>query len=211
VRAAIIADPAWGGRDPDGYCWPCSPRFANHRDFEYRIESILTFGDCVETCAECPYRGHVLDRKNLLANKPLAALRKQYVDMAIDVMRFVELCGYERPKFEPWARDPQPQFWRHMNTPIRYRKHYSSNADFKAIKAQHDLRIEWEKLYDSCVTHSGKSWKAYCPFHSAGTERNPSMRVYQDHYHCYTCNEHGDVIDVLMYAGRLSDAIRNVR
>ena len=34
--------------------------------------------------------------------------------------------------------------------------------------------------------------KALCPFHN---DRHPSMVVYDDHYHCFACGEHGDVID----------------
>ena len=34
--------------------------------------------------------------------------------------------------------------------------------------------------------------KALCPFHN---DRNPSLFVDDDHYHCYACGEHGDEID----------------
>lgn len=30
-----------------------------------------------------------------------------------------------------------------------------------------------------------------CPFH--GKDKHPSMRVYKDNFHCYTCNEDGDI------------------
>jgi len=36
--------------------------------------------------------------------------------------------------------------------------------------------------------------KALCPFHN---DRHPSMVVYDDHYHCFACGEHGDVIDLV--------------
>ena len=36
-----------------------------------------------------------------------------------------------------------------------------------------------------------------CPFHA---DKKPSMKLYDDHYHCFGCNAHGDVIDL---AGRL--------
>ena len=35
--------------------------------------------------------------------------------------------------------------------------------------------------------------KAVCPFHN---DRNPSLFVDDDHYHCFACGEHGDVIDL---------------
>lgn len=37
-----------------------------------------------------------------------------------------------------------------------------------------------------------KRGKALCPFHG---DRHPSMLVADDHYHCFACGEHGDVID----------------
>ena len=36
-----------------------------------------------------------------------------------------------------------------------------------------------------------------CPFHN---DRRPSMKLYPDHYHCFGCSVHGDVIDLV---GRL--------
>jgi hypothetical protein len=36
--------------------------------------------------------------------------------------------------------------------------------------------------------------KVYCPFHDDGT---PSCHIYSDHYHCFSCNAHGDAIDWL--------------
>ena len=35
--------------------------------------------------------------------------------------------------------------------------------------------------------------KALCPFHN---DRHPSLYVADDHYFCYGCGEHGDVIDL---------------
>ena len=39
------------------------------------------------------------------------------------------------------------------------------------------------------VNHYGM---ALCPFHN---DRHPSLYVADDHYHCFGCGEHGDVID----------------
>lgn len=44
-------------------------------------------------------------------------------------------------------------------------------------------------------------WKGCCPFHS---ERNPSFAVYDDHFHCYGCGEHGDVIGFVMRSEGMS-------
>lgn len=54
----------------------------------------------------------------------------------------------------------------------------------------------WEaaELYGINVNRYGK---ALCPFHN---DRHPSLYVADDHYHCFACGEHGDVID---FVGRL--------
>ena len=39
----------------------------------------------------------------------------------------------------------------------------------------------------------GRSGMARCIFHD---DRHPSMKLYDDHFHCFGCGEHGDVIDL---------------
>ena len=50
---------------------------------------------------------------------------------------------------------------------------------------------------------------ALCPFHN---DRRPSLYVSDDHYHCFACGEHGDVIDltVKLFDLRLYDAARKL-
>jgi DNA primase len=45
------------------------------------------------------------------------------------------------------------------------------------------------------LTRAGRQWKGCCPFHG---EKSPSFHVYDDHYHCYGCGEHGDAIAFVM-------------
>lgn len=45
------------------------------------------------------------------------------------------------------------------------------------------------------LTRSGRESKGCCPFHG---EKTPSFYVYDDHYHCFGCGEHGDAISFLM-------------
>lgn len=59
---------------------------------------------------------------------------------------------------------------------------------FGAVKASINTR-EAVARYGVEVNHYGK---APCPFHN---DRNPSLFVADDHYHCFACGEHGDVID----------------
>lgn len=43
--------------------------------------------------------------------------------------------------------------------------------------------------------------KALCPFHN---DHHPSLLVSDDHYHCFACGEHGDVIDFVSKLYQLS-------
>jgi DNA primase len=45
------------------------------------------------------------------------------------------------------------------------------------------------------LVRSGRETKGCCPFHG---EKTPSFYVYDDHYHCFGCGEHGDVITFVM-------------
>jgi hypothetical protein len=50
--------------------------------------------------------------------------------------------------------------------------------------------LEAAKHYGVEINRHGK---VLCPFHN---DRNPSLFVDDDHYYCYACGEHGDVIDL---------------
>ena len=59
---------------------------------------------------------------------------------------------------------------------------------FEIVKENVNLR-EAAELYGIDVNRYSK---ALCPFHN---DRHPSLYVADDHYHCFGCGEHGDVID----------------
>ncbi|MCY4380134.1 MAG: DNA primase, partial [Proteobacteria bacterium] len=63
-----------------------------------------------------------------------------------------------------------------------------------------------EKILDSCdlqglisdhvnLKASGNHQVGLCPFHQ---ENTPSFHVYSDHFHCFGCHAHGDVISFVM-------------
>lgn len=64
---------------------------------------------------------------------------------------------------------------------------------FIAAKKQHDCRT-WvaSQLGKPREQHREYS-KWLCPFHA--DKRTPSFTVWPDHYHCYGCGAHGDIID----------------
>ncbi len=45
------------------------------------------------------------------------------------------------------------------------------------------------------LSKSGRNWKGCCPFHG---EKSPSFHVYDDHFHCFGCGQHGDAISFVM-------------
>ena len=58
---------------------------------------------------------------------------------------------------------------------------------FEAVKANVTPRMAAER-YGLQVSRNGM---VRCPFHD---DANPSMKLYDDHYHCFGCQETGDVI-----------------
>ena len=64
---------------------------------------------------------------------------------------------------------------------------------FEIVKCGVSCREAAER-YGVEVNHYGM---ALCPFHN---DRHPSLYVADDHYYCFACGEHGDVID---FVGRL--------
>ena len=68
---------------------------------------------------------------------------------------------------------------------------------FQNVKYGVNCREAAER-YGVSVNRQGK---ALCPFHN---DRPPSLYVADDHYHCFACGEHGDVIDFVSKLFRLS-------
>jgi DNA primase len=59
------------------------------------------------------------------------------------------------------------------------------------------------------LSRSGRNWKACCPFHG---EKTPSFYIYDDHFHCFGCGVHGDVISFVMQSSGRSflDAVADL-
>ena len=76
---------------------------------------------------------------------------------------------------------------------------------FTTVKASVTLRQAAEH-YGLQVRRNGMTC---CPFHN---DRHPSLYVSDDHYHCFACGEHGDVIDLTakLFDLRLYDAARKL-
>ena len=69
---------------------------------------------------------------------------------------------------------------------------------FQDIKDRVDLK-DLVRYYGLEVDRGGF---ACCPFHN---DRHPSFKVYEDHYHCFGCGEHGDHIDFVQKLYGLSN------
>ena len=61
---------------------------------------------------------------------------------------------------------------------------------FEAVKATVPVRAAAER-YGLEVNLGGM---VRCPFHE---DRTPSMKLYEDHYFCFGCGKHGDVINLV--------------
>ncbi len=59
-----------------------------------------------------------------------------------------------------------------------------------AIKAAISLAVLASEYGE--IRKSGAQWLMLCPWHS---EQRPSLRVYEDHVYCFTCQAHGDAVD----------------
>lgn len=57
---------------------------------------------------------------------------------------------------------------------------------FETVKASADM-ISVVEYYGVAIRHGFTN----CIFHN---DKHPSMKLYKDHYHCFSCRAHGDVI-----------------
>ena len=76
---------------------------------------------------------------------------------------------------------------------------------FQTVKYGASCREAAER-YGVSINRQGK---ALCPFHN---DRHPSLYVADNHYYCFACGEHGDVIDFVSKLFQLSlyDAARKL-
>ena len=76
---------------------------------------------------------------------------------------------------------------------------------FETVKTSVNTR-EAAARYGVEVNRHGK---ALCPFHN---DRHPSLFLDDDHYHCFACGEHGNVIDLTakLYSLSLYDAAKKL-
>ncbi len=80
------------------------------------------------------------------------------------------------------------------------------------MNGMRDLRAEADRLkagiriadvigHTVPLKRDGRLWRASCPFH---TEMRPSFYVYADHFHCFGCGAHGDLVNWTMAMGRMT-------
>ncbi|SNX52987.1 CHC2 zinc finger domain-containing protein [Thermoanaerobacterium sp. RBIITD] len=62
---------------------------------------------------------------------------------------------------------------------------------FKYVKSNISL-LQAIELYGFMPVKKGSHYFILCPFHA---DKNPSLAIYEDVYHCFGCQAHGDVID----------------
>ncbi|WP_231293789.1 CHC2 zinc finger domain-containing protein [Thermoanaerobacterium thermosaccharolyticum] len=68
---------------------------------------------------------------------------------------------------------------------------YNISNNFKYVKSNISL-LQAIELYGFMPVKKGSHYFIVCPFHA---DKNPSLAIYEDVYHCFGCQAHGDVID----------------
>ncbi len=68
---------------------------------------------------------------------------------------------------------------------------YTISNVFKYVKSNISL-LQAIELYGFMPVKKGSHYFIVCPFHA---DKNPSLAIYEDVYHCFGCQVHGDVID----------------
>ncbi|MBN2789912.1 MAG: toprim domain-containing protein [Candidatus Delongbacteria bacterium] len=68
--------------------------------------------------------------------------------------------------------------------------------DIEAIKYNSSLSTIYESITGNSLRQSGGKLSGLCPFHS--DNRSGNFFIYPDNtYHCFACNEHGDIISFI--------------
>ena len=61
---------------------------------------------------------------------------------------------------------------------------------FEAVKRMVSVPVAAE----DCGLEVNSAGMVRCPFHE---DHTPSMKLYMDHFYCFGCGKHGDVIDLI--------------
>ena len=80
-------------------------------------------------------------------------------------------------------------------------------VDFDGIRRDYPLATVVGRALTTPLKKAGGNKVTVCPFHA---DRGPSLVLYPDHFHCFGCAAHGDVIDFVAKLQHLStgEAIR---
>lgn len=70
----------------------------------------------------------------------------------------------------------------------------SKKSDYlRYIRESIPLSDVCDKL-DLSTKEYGRQMRVLCPFHN---DRTPSLHIYEDHYHCFVCQAHGDLFNLV--------------
>ena len=72
----------------------------------------------------------------------------------------------------------------------KLRKGVLMNNIFQLVKEN----VKVSEVAESCGIKLHRGNMCVCPFHQ---DKHPSMKIYEDHYYCFACGVHGDVIDLV--------------
>ena len=94
-------------------------------------------------------------------------------------------------------------------TPDRALPPRPSQAFLEELRARTPLAPLIGRTVRLLAVASGRQMRGCCPFHA---EEMPSFYVYDDHFHCFGCDAHGDAISFVMQSQgvRFSEAVEQL-
>lgn len=130
--------------------------------------------------------------------------------MSADMRGISKASGFamQRTGRKNWQRRQLPLRLNISNKTINFEEAVcliSGQAAFSTQRRTHEFirnrknNVSLREAAQAYGLEVNRHGKALCPFHN---DRHPSLYVANDHYYCFTCGEHGDVID---FTARLFD------
>jgi len=93
--------------------------------------------------------------------------------------------------------------YRRINFTLKSANQWKDTGKIEALDVEGAKQYPIERLITGEVRGNGKIKHTFCPFHD---EEHPSFCIYTDtsSYHCFSCKESGDVINLCMKLKKIS-------
>jgi len=175
-------------------------------------EIIETFKDNLKDIIQPKLKEALKRRKELkvVRDRKLKVVRAKTERDSIDEYFWSLLIFHEFSEayvIEKWI-DYWLNLWYKVSPQSLPQRFIKNSNTFDEWTIQQARNVPIEKFYEGRLRRSGARLSGLCPFHE---ERTPSFFIFSDnHFHCYGCQAHGDVIDFVMKTKGISftEAVR---